>query len=418
MRGLSGSWLVVGDGTSAPVREGALVLDERERVLAVGELSSLRRDFPSVRFEAHAAVLMPGLVNAHAHLELSALHGRIAGGRGFVPWVDALVQARVHVTPELEAESIDAAVSELLSLGVVALGDVTNRLSALPALTSVPLVACVFHEVFGLRKETAEVMLGMAKQARSESPAWPRHLRYALSPHTPYTLHPEVLQDILSEVRSRGARTSMHLAEHSAERAFLTTGLGALADWYASRGASVLDWRPPGCDAITYAKRLGALGSDVIAVHLCDARPDEISLVAQAASPVVLCPRSNLHIELKLPPLLDILRAGIRPGLGSDSLASSPSLDPLAEARSLAQRFPSVAARTLLAMATSYGAEVLGFGRLLGRLHAGLYPGVLAFEHGATLPADPERFLLTNDKARRLVLSRPAYHRLPPEDLP
>jgi aminodeoxyfutalosine deaminase len=148
---------------------------------------------------------------------------------------------------------------------------------------------------------------------------------------------------------------------------------------------------------------------------LTDARASELACVAASGSAVVFCPRSNLHIELKLPPLLDALRVGLRPGLGTDSLASCPSLDPLAEARALHQRFSSVAPRTLLAMATGFGAEALGYGRLLGSLRAGLYPGVLAFEHGASAPADPERYVLQNDKAVRHVLSRPAYHRLPAE---
>jgi 5-methylthioadenosine/S-adenosylhomocysteine deaminase len=166
---------------------------------------------------------------------------------------------------------------------------------------------------------------------------------------------------------------------------------------------------------VAYAASLGALGPDVIAVHLADARPDEIARVAAAKSPVVLCPRSNLHIELKLPPLLEILNAGIRPGLGTDSLASNTTLDPLAEARSLHQRFPTVPARTLLAMATAFGADTLGFDKLVGRLRVGAAPGVVAFAHGAEAPGDPERFVLQNDRAQRTVLSRPPYSRLASE---
>jgi aminodeoxyfutalosine deaminase len=152
-------------------------------------------------------------------------------------------------------------------------------------------------------------------------------------------------------------------------------------------------------------------------VHLTDARPEELARVAAAGSPVVLCPRSNLHIELKLPPLLDILAAGIRPGLGTDSLASNASLDPLAEARALSQRFPSVPPATLLAMATGWGADALGFSKLLGRLEPGLFPGLLAFAHGAEPPSDPERFVLAHPHPARQVVSRPDYPRLPTEVL-
>ncbi|MET0391173.1 MAG: amidohydrolase family protein, partial [Polyangiales bacterium] len=142
-------------------------------------------------------------------------------------------------------------------------------------------------------------------------------------------------------------------------------------------------------------------------VHLTDARPDELAIVAARGCHVVLCPRSNLHIELKLPPLLDILKAGIRPGLGTDSLASNASLDPLAEARALQKRFPTVAPVELLAMATSWGADALGVGDRVGRLEPGFSPGLLAFEHTGPQPSDAARFILEQERAPRRVLMRP-----------
>jgi cytosine/adenosine deaminase-related metal-dependent hydrolase len=414
MRGISGSWLIPGDG-SAAIERGAVVLDATERVFAVGPLSDLRHEYPDVVFQELAAVLTPGLVNAHTHLELSALRGQVPGGRGFVPWVDTLVRTRAQLKPELDTEAIDEAISELLSAGVMGIGDVTNRLNTVPALAALPIAGCVFHEVFGMRKDTAEVMLAMAVEEREKFGPWPAQLRYALAPHTPYTLHPEILQDIVARCRAQRVRTSLHLCEHAAERAFLETGGGPFRDWLLSRDASALDWQPPGCGSVAYATQLGVLGPEVIVVHVTDARPHELQQLAAAGSPVVLCPRSNLHIELKLPPLLDILRAGIQPGLGTDSLASNASLDPLAEARALEQRFPSVPAKTLLAMACAWGAEVLGLGHVLGRLRPGSYPGVLAFEHSASAPADPERYVLQSADGARRVVSRPHYPSLPGE---
>jgi cytosine/adenosine deaminase-related metal-dependent hydrolase len=415
MRGVTGSWLILGDGSPA-LRQGGVVLDDVERVIAVGEGAELRREYPGIAFQDHSAVLAPGLVNAHTHLELSALRGRIGGGRGFVPWVDSFVKLRAAEKPENDTDALDRAISELLSAGVVGIGDVTNRLNSVAALAVLPFAGCVFHEVFGLRKDTAEVMLGLAMQEREEFGPFPPQLRYALAPHTPYTLHPRVLQDILERVRATRSRTSLHLAEHAAERAFLETGGGPFPEWLTARDATALDWDCPRCGSIDYAKRLGALAPDVIAVHLTDARADELERVAASGAPVVLCPRSNLHIELKLPPLLDILRAGIRPGLGTDSLASNASLDPLAEARALLARFPSAPPPTLFAMATGWGADALGFGRVLGRLKPGLFPGVLAFEHGSTAPTEPERYVIQGaDKLARKIVSRPHYPGLPAE---
>lgn len=407
MRALSASWVITGDPARAPIARGAVVLGERERVVAVGASERLRAEYPGASWEEHAAVLLPGLVNAHTHLELSALRGRVPGGKGFGPWVTAMQAAREGAVPEHDADAIESAVSELLAAGTAAVGEVSNTLAAVEPLSSAPLLGCVFHEVFGMRRDTGEVMLGMAAQRRAEFAAWPRNLRYAPAPHTPYTLHPEVLQGIVARARALGQRTSLHLCEHAAERAFLAHGGGPFAEFLAARAATAADWAPPGQDPVRYVERLGALSEDVICVHVADAREDEVALLGRARAPVVLCPRSNLHIELKLPPLLALLRAGIEPALGTDSLASAPSLDVLEEARSLAERFPSVAPRTLLAMATSFGARVLGLEHRLGTLAEGLAPGVVAFGHQANVPEDPERFVLSRAASRRSVLARP-----------
>jgi cytosine/adenosine deaminase-related metal-dependent hydrolase len=258
-----------------------------------------------------------------------------------------------------------------------------------------------------MRRDAGQAMLGIAQQERAAAEPWPANLSYAPAPHTPFTLHPDTLRELVARVRASGERTSLHLCEHAAERAYLQDHGGPFAAFVAERDSSPLDWEPPGEDPVRYAQRLGLLAEDVLCVHLADARADEIALVAQAAAPVVLCPRSNLHISLKLPPLPALLAAGVCPALGTDSLASSASLDVLEEARTLHQRFPAVAPRLLLAMATSYGAQALALADRVGRLAPGLAPGVLAFAHGRNAPADPERFLLSRAAAERTVLARP-----------
>jgi cytosine/adenosine deaminase-related metal-dependent hydrolase len=408
MRGIAASWVITGDAADAPIADGAVVLDDAERVVAVGAAKALRPRHPAARWEEQRAVLLPGLVNAHTHLELSGLRGRVDGGRGFGPWVAALVEAREQLSSEQASDALQEGISELLAAGTAAVGEVTNTLDSVAALGAAPLLGRVFHEVYGMRRDTGEVMLGLAEQRHAELAPWPQNLSYAPAPHTPYTLHPDILRALVQRARALGMRTSLHLCEHPAERAYLRDGGGPFAAFVAARGGTAADWPPPGTDPVRYARALGALGADVLCVHLADARPDEIALVAEAGAPVVLCPRSNLHIELKLPPLQALLDAGLRPALGTDSLASSPSLDVMEEARALHQRFAGVAPRTLIAMATSYGADALGLGERVGRLREGLSPGLIAFEHEGAAPADPERFVLSRAALRRSVLARPA----------
>src|SRR5689334_5264847 len=166
MRAIAASWLISGDPAHAPLAQAALVLDAHERIVALGPESALRAQFPAARWEVQRAVLIPGLVNAHTHLELSALRGQVPGGRGFCAWVSELLPARERVAEPLVAEAIEAAISELLAFGTVALGEVSNTLAAVPALAHAPLLGWVFHEIYGLRREVADVMLGLAQKQR------------------------------------------------------------------------------------------------------------------------------------------------------------------------------------------------------------------------------------------------------------
>jgi cytosine/adenosine deaminase-related metal-dependent hydrolase len=268
-------------------------------------------------------------------------------------------------------------------------------------------VGCVFHEVFGVEKGSTDLRVsGLPAFVEEQVGAWPSaDLAYSPTPHTLYTTHPDVVRRLLREAREKGQRSSLHLAEHAAERRFLERGDGPVADWYESRlklRRDLLEW--PGRSPIAFADELGALGPHVLAVHLTDARPDEIDVVARRGNPVVLCPRSNLYIETRLPPLLALRAAGLFPALGTDSLASNASLDVLAEARALADRFPTVPAADLLRMATWEGARALGRTDV-GRIARGARPGLFAVEGPCgTIPAD---FVLAHVRSpRRWVVRR------------
>ncbi len=409
MRGISASWVLRGDGESPPIRDGAVVVDAVGVIVAVGAADALRATYSTAAWESpRHAVLMPGLVNAHTHLELSALRGQVPGGQGFAPWVARLVALRAERGTDADAEAIGEGVSELLRAGTAAVGDVSNSLGSVPLLGGLPLVARVFAEVFGLTRRGAESTLERTRALRRSLGDLPENVSVTLAPHTPYSLHPDTFEGICREARDAGALTSVHLAEHAAERAFLLDGTGPFLDFLASRGAPSADWAPPALDPVRYAQTRSALGPHALLVHLTDARPDELALVAESGAPVVLCPRSNLHIEVRWPPLEAVLAAGIRPALGTDSLASSPSLDVLAEARSLRARFPHVKPRVLVAMATGWGADALRVESLVGRLAVGLTPGVLSFAHEeGAIPEDPEAHVLSERASLRELLVRP-----------
>ena len=404
----SGSALLVGDDEHPPLLDSAVVLDDGGRIVFVGPRTIVGERFPQVAIRTLDAVISPGLVNAHCHLELSSLRGKVPGGRGFVAWMEALLAQRAIAAPELDAEAIDSGVAALLSTGTVAVGEVTNSLASLESLATAPLLARVFHEVYGVGRESAFACLDRAVAARKVLGELPSNVSYVVSPHTPYSMHPDLLREVMQRAVSRGERVSIHVAEHAAERAFMMDGSGPLADFLRKVGRYG-DWHAPARSSIDYLEGLSMLTPEVIVVHLTDARHDELARVAAMGCPVVLCPRSNLHIEVRLPPLLELLSLGVRPALGTDSLASSPNLDVLGEAKALHARFPTVAPRTLLAMAMGHGADALGLAHRVGRMRVGLAPGLIAWNHGSRAPEDPESFVLQfPDKTPREILSRPS----------
>lgn len=412
MRAVHADAVVTGDGPT--LVDGAVVVDERGEVHDVGPAGEVLPRHAGASVERVRGVVVPGLVNAHTHLELSAMRGRVPGGAGFVSWVEHMIGMRAELAPEEDADAIERAVEELESACTVAVGEVTNTLAAVGPLARRGMVGCVFHEAFGVEREPLLRRIeAMPRTVEERVGSWPsRDLVYAPAPHTLYTTHPEGVRQLLRLARERGARTTLHLAEHAAERRFLENGDGPVADWYASRLKLRRDLLEcPARSPIALADDLGALGPNVLLVHLTDARSEELEVVARRGAPVVFCPRSNLHIETKLPPLLAARAAGLQPALGTDSLASNASLDVLAEARALADRFPMVPAEELLRMTTWAGARALGRADV-GRIAPGARPGLFAID--GEPGADACAFVLRHVRAPRRWIAR----RSPAEGVP
>jgi cytosine/adenosine deaminase-related metal-dependent hydrolase len=388
-------------GDAPAIADAVLAVEEDGTIADVGRAGEVLPRHAGAPIERTHGVAFPGLVNAHTHVELSSLRGKVPGGRGFVPWVESLIAARSEADDEDEEAGISAACDELAASGTVAVGEVTNTLRSVAPLARRGIGGCVFHEVFGHQRATVLARVqGLRAELEERVPSWPRDLTYAPAPHTLYTTHPDAVRALLEGARRHGTRTSLHFAEHAPERRAIEEGDGPVPEWLFARAKQRPEW--PRMPLLAYAESLGAVEPSVLLVHLTEARPDELARIAEHGAPVVLCPRSNLFIGVKLPPLLAVLDAGIAPALGTDSLASNTSLDVLAEARALADRFPQVPALELVRMATTNGAKALGRDDL-GRIAKGTRPGVIAIE-GTT--DDPARFVIANVKAPRKHLAR------------
>ena len=359
------------------IEDGAVAL-EGDHVLALGPRAEIEGRFG--RSERLDAVLLPALVNAHTHLELSHLRGRVQGGEGLAPWIHLLISARA--ADPSPGPALDEAILELHAAGVAAVGEVTNTLAALPHLARAGLSGTLYHEVFGFSGARVELALELAAQTRARAGPPGPGLAIATSPHAVYSTHPRVLTELL-----RGGPASIHLAEDPAERVFCATAGGPFASLLRSMGAR--DLLPLGRSAVSFVAP--HLGPRSLAVHAVDLDDQDLAELARSRATVVLCPRSNLHIGGALPDLPRLLAAGIPLAVGTDSLASSPSLSPLSELAALARAFPQVAPERLLRLAWN-GAAVGA--PLVGRLAPGTAPGVVAAPLAGAQPEDPAAWLV------------------------
>jgi aminodeoxyfutalosine deaminase len=388
MRLLRASWVV--PVSAPPVRDGAVGIVDG-RIAWVGAWSAADRPEGADTDLGHS-VLVPGLVNAHCHLELSHLKGRVPRADGFVPWVEALVEARGADTPDRVRASAAEAIRALEDTGTVAVGDVSNALAHLDLLQSSPVRAVVFYELLGWDPARAEPILAAAEERMGAAAAGLNgHVRVRLAAHAPHSVSARLLQGL----RERGGPAAIHLAESAAESAFLGAGGGAWASFLARRGLGGVAFDPPGTSPVRYLEALGVLRPGLVAAHCVHADAEDRVVLARRGVHVALCPRSNRNLGVGLPPLPELLADGVRLCLGTDSLASAESLDLLEDAALLHRTYPAVAPSVLVHLATAGGAAALGLSDL-----GTLAPGQSAALAAAPAPAglsDPERFLVSGE---------------------
>lgn len=360
-----------------PIAEGALALDEDGTVRLLGPRAAVRAELPGALEERAQGVLVPGLVNAHCHLELSALADAVPGGGGFIAWAQRFLKIVGQTARERRREAARAAAAAAVRLGTAAIGDVGNTLDAAPALGEARLGGVLFHELLGSREAKTGDALADAARERAELAAWPADLGYVRAPHAPYSVGPELMRRIFAAARAEKRATSIHVAEDEEELKLLRDGTGAWPAMLAAMGIDATT-RAPGKSPVDYLASAGAFdgGPPPLLVHMVHAGADDRRIAREAGATVVLCPRSNLHIGGLLPDAPALLADGVALALGTDSLASTPDLSLWGEMATLAGHFPSVPAARWLEAATRGGAQAIGL-QAHGTLAPGKRPGVL-----------------------------------------
>ena len=351
-----------------PLRNGRVDV-EAGRVIGVGPLDAVISSGATV-VELGATAVLPSLVNAHTHLELSGLRDCVPPAASLPEWVAALVAVRGE-SGRPNATAIRRAIAEARASGTGLFGDIGNTLAAAPILATAGAAACVFREVVAFPDIGAAAVVDAAVE-EIRAVATTGLVRVALAAHAPYSVGRAAFAAIDAAIRSScDVPRSIHVAESPDELEFLLTGRGAWRDFLERIGRWVPGWVPPACGPVDYLDRVGWLRPGLIVVHGVQLTDAELALLVGRDVTLVTCPRSNVWTGVGPPPIERFVRSGVRLALGTDSLASTPDLNLFSELEFMRRLAPSVSARQLLACATIRGAEALGFADDLGQIAPG-----------------------------------------------
>lgn len=350
-----------------PSIERGVVTIAGGRIVAVGQNAS-----GTPTHDLGDVALLPGLVNAHAHLEFSLLRKPLAPpGTPFARWIEHVVNWRRERGVASQEPGVRSGLVESQSAGVAALGEIaTSGWPAALFATSPDLAAVVLLELLGLAPERVDPLIGLARQhiAACRQAA----IRPGLAPHAPYTVHPELLGRACQLSAQERLPLAMHLAESHEELELLNAQTGPLVDRLQSLGA----WHPGvlarGLRPLDYLRQLAAAHRAVV-IHGNYLAEDEIELLAtyRERLSLIYCPRTHAYFGHEPYPLAHLLAAGVRVAVGTDSRASNPDLSLFEELRHIARHHPGVPAEAILRMGTLAGAQALGVADELGSVTPG-----------------------------------------------
>lgn len=409
---MGGDGRIAAVGSTAVARDGA----DRSRACPVVDLGN--------------AILLPGLVNAHAHPELTVLRGSLEG-LPFHDWIERIIRLKYHVLrPEELAASTRWGIAEAARGGVTSIAMIDDAGYGADALLESGLRGVCYLELFGPDPDDAERAFdafrsrfdALRERVASSDPDGLGRVRLGISPHSPYTVSAPLMERALEFAHSEHLPATIHVAESAAETEFVTEGRGPLADRLAARG---IDVGATGRSPIEWLAERGALGPDVLLAHCVSASESDLDLLAERGGAVAHCPASNAKLGHGIAPVGPLRERGVRVGIGSDSAATNNRIDLFAEARTgallqaVATADPTTAEpERWVRMLTLGGAESLGLAADTGSLEAGKWADLAAVDLAAShlVPSpDPYATLLfaaaAADVKLTLVGGRPVYSR-------
>jgi len=361
---------VVFTGAGPPLRDGVVSVCNG----AIVSVAAHRRGVQAI--DLHDCAIVPPLVNAHTHLEFSSLAEPFAADEGFPAWIKQVVnwragQAAREDYPQCRADAVTAGLRESAAAGVAAVGDIVTSPWFPQVYAQSPVRCMQFLELLGVSDERTAQLLHEARGHLSANEPIAPVIVAGLSPHSPYTTTPALVDHAARLSQQHRVPLAMHLAESREELAFLQDRSGPLASMLRSAGMWRSDAPPAGATPLDYLQALSKSHRALI-VHGNYLTECEIAFIARHNHmAVAYCPRTHAHFGHDPYPLAALLNAGVRVALGTDSKASNPCLSVWEEARFVRRRHPSIPPEKVLEAVTANGAFALQCESQYGALAAG-----------------------------------------------
>jgi cytosine/adenosine deaminase-related metal-dependent hydrolase len=358
---------------SPPIKDGAVIIEDNS-IKAVGRKKELSIFPCDETIDCSGKILMPGLVNAHAHLELTGFKGRITKGLPFTDWAREVVSIRKGIIEKEISSAIQGGLDELISSGVTTAGDFSQTGITGRILKEKGLRGTVFLEFSGFNLEQKdEKMRDLKEKVDRFSSIFnlQSSIRIGVAPHAPYSVSMELLAESHSFAKEKKLPFAIHISEISEEIALIKNGSGAMRNLLIDFGVWNNKWIPPKTTPVEYLHNPGIL-KGATGIHLNIVTEDDIRILNENNVSVVYCPGSNRWFGRNLKyPLREFLNNSINVAIGTDSLASNERLNMFYEMRILKENFPEIDNNIIIKMATINGAKAIGFEGEVGEIAVG-----------------------------------------------
>jgi len=388
--------------SSPPITNGGLCISSG-RIVGVGTRKYLMQKYPTARIrELGSAVLMPGLVNAHTHIELSHLHGRIDFNGGFFGWIEGLIDLRRSLGDDGLEKASRAALTSAIRSGTTCIGDISSTGGAIQLVLKSGIRARVYLEAIGLDAAGAKRTFRALKRNLNSFDNMPGRIRPGISPHSTYSVSGLLYKLLSRYISDNLLNIAVHMSENIDEVKHIKGGKSRIDEYH-----NMLGWdeheKNRADSPLGYLIEKG-ISRRLLAVHAVHVSADDIRRMAEEGISVAHCPRSNHLLRVGRAPVARMIDRGVNVAIGTDSLASNIDIDMWEEMR-FAYLVSGLDPETVIRMATINGARALGLEDVTGSIEPGKAADIIAVRCNATEGSEIYKHLLYKTKPDNVMLN-------------